>query len=152
MGRILLIAGSSSRIPSLAASSIQVMRSAAAFAALGHAVTLLVPSGRGELAGLPVPDERAFYGVSNPFTVVRAFAPRSRLGELLFALAARRRAAPGREAPPWISSSRAMPSRPSSARGRGFATSTRRIMCVSRAASITGSCRRSGARPSSAWW
>jgi hypothetical protein len=99
--RILLIAGSASRVPSLAASSIQVMRMAGAFAALGHDVTLLVPHGRGELAGLAVPDVWAFYGVSHSFTVARAFAPRSRLGELLFALAARRRAAPGREAPPW---------------------------------------------------
>ena len=59
MGRILLIAGSASRVPSLAASSIQVMRMAGAFAALGHEVTLLVPHGRGELAGLAVPDVRA---------------------------------------------------------------------------------------------
>jgi glycosyltransferase involved in cell wall biosynthesis len=88
-----LIAGSSSRVPSLAASSIQVMRMADAFAGLGHEVTLLVPSGRGELGGLSVPDERAFYGVSAPFTLVRAFTPRpGRTAELWFALAARRRA------------------------------------------------------------
>ena len=75
MGRILLIAGSASRIPSLAANSIQVMRMADAFAGLGHQVTLLVPSGRGELGGLAVPDERAFYGVQSPFTIARARTP-----------------------------------------------------------------------------
>jgi glycosyltransferase involved in cell wall biosynthesis len=94
VGRILLIAGSSSRIPSLAASSIQVMRMADAFAGLGHEVTLLAPAGRGELAGLRVPDVRAFYGVSAPFTIARAFAPGSGRGaEVLFAAAARAPAA-----------------------------------------------------------
>jgi glycosyltransferase involved in cell wall biosynthesis len=96
VGRILLIAGSASRIPSLAANSIQVMRMADAFAGLGHEVTLLVPSGRGELGELHVADVRAFYGVSAPFRIARARTPGGgRWAEMLFALAARQQAAAG---------------------------------------------------------
>ena len=41
--RILHIAGTESYVPSLTASSIQVMKMAGAFAGLGHQVTLLTP-------------------------------------------------------------------------------------------------------------
>jgi glycosyltransferase involved in cell wall biosynthesis len=91
VARILLIAGSQSRVPSLAASSVQVMRMAAALAGLGHAVTLVVPRGRGDLAGLHAPDLGAFYGVPVRFAIERYAAPgRSRLAELCYASAAHR--------------------------------------------------------------
>ena len=94
MGRILLIAGSQSRIPSLAASSVQVMRMAAALAGLGHAVTLFVPRGRGDLAGLEAPDLGAFYGVPVRFAIERRLAPgRGRWAEMCYAAAAHQYAA-----------------------------------------------------------
>lgn len=102
MGRTLLIAGSASRIPSLAANSIQVMRMADAFAGLGHDVTLLVPSGRGELGELQITDVRAFYGVSTSFRIARAPTPGGgRWAEMLFALAARQHATAGAKGRSW---------------------------------------------------
>jgi glycosyltransferase involved in cell wall biosynthesis len=110
MTRLLHIAGVESRIPSLGANSIQVMRMADAFAALGHEVTLCVPHGQGRLgataggtgaaatgAGSPS-GPYAFYGVAPRFRIHRVWTPGGggRTGTLAFAWQARALAARGR--------------------------------------------------------
>jgi glycosyltransferase involved in cell wall biosynthesis len=109
MARLLHIAGVESKVPALAANSIQVMRMADAFAALGHEVTLVVPHGRGALgaaaAGMPAArraagasssaggeiDPYAFYGVRPRFQIHRVWTPGGggRAGTLAFAAQAR---------------------------------------------------------------
>lgn len=92
MGRILQIGAIAGAIPSFAASSIQMMRMAEAFAALGHEVTLVAPSGRLGRAADPF----AFYGVRARFAIERVWAGGGgRLGTLAFAWAARRMAMRG---------------------------------------------------------
>jgi glycosyltransferase involved in cell wall biosynthesis len=96
MARILQIAGVASRIPSLSANSIQVMRMADAFSGLGHQVKLVVPHGKGPLAGGDVADPHAFYGVEPRFAIERVWTPGiGRIGVLAFAWAARTIAARG---------------------------------------------------------
>ncbi len=109
MARLLHIAGVESRIPSLAANSIQVMRMADGFAALGHEVTLVVPHGRGPLGAAGAGpgaapctagdqlDPFAFYGVAPRFALRRVWTPGGggRAGTLAFALTARGVAARG---------------------------------------------------------
>jgi len=66
--RIVYIAESA--LPSRAANGVHVMKMCAAFAALGHAVTLLVPARRGE-SERGVGDVFAFYGVKPAFRLRR---------------------------------------------------------------------------------
>ncbi len=94
MAQILYIGGSESYVPSLAANSIQVMRMAGAWAALGHQVTLVVPHGHRHLPAATAGrlDPFAFYGIEHPFTLHRLRLPgaRNRLGLLGCGLGARR--------------------------------------------------------------
>lgn len=80
---------STSRIPSRAANGIQTMRMCAAFAALGHEVTLFARPGEGDA------DAFAFYGVAPAFRIETRRWPAIRGGGLWYGREVRRALAAG---------------------------------------------------------
>ena len=68
-----------SRIPSLSANSIHVMKMCGAFAALGHEVHLVLPDQDKESAG--VADVFEHYGITHPFPITKVPMPHGKSGK-----------------------------------------------------------------------
>lgn len=72
---------SSSKIPSLTANSIHVMKMCQAFASKGHSVKLICIDGKKK-----VDDEYDFYGVERCFEIIKLRRPKGRVGNFVYGL------------------------------------------------------------------